>query len=248
MALDRAVREDPIDQLQDQEIERYARHLVLPELGVAAQLALRAAHMAVIGCGGLGANLALALAQAGVGRLDLYDPDTVALSNLPRQPFTQTQIGEPKAQALADLCRARNDGTQCMAHIYAFAGNPAPIWLDCTDTDASRRAVCALRAADTWMVFGSVLALDAQITVFAPGSLGFTGLYPHADTRRQTCADVGVLAPLVGVTAQVMATEALRLAVKQDSVLQDHVLLIDARDWRHQLFRRPDMGAGGMTS
>ena len=97
-----------IDRLSDAQIDRYARQLVLPSIGVAGQLALSHGHVQIIGCGGLGANAALALAQAGVGRLDLFDPDQVDLSNLHRQPFTTDQIGQNKAQALAHLIQERN--------------------------------------------------------------------------------------------------------------------------------------------
>lgn len=232
--------DDPIDQLRDDQIDRYARQLVLPEIGAAGQLNLLDSHMAVIGCGGLGANVALALAQAGVGRLELYDDDRVELSNLHRQPFTMDQIGLPKAEALAALCQARNPDVEIALHTAIFAGSTAPIWLDCTDTDASRRTIDGQRSDDTALVFGSVLGMDAQVTVFEKGQAGFSELFPPPapDAPRATCADQGVLGPLASMTAQIMACEALKLAMGQSSYLSHALLLIDARDWRIHHIKR----------
>ena len=233
-----------IDQLSDHQIELYARHLVLPEIGVKGQIALTQTRIAIIGCGGLGANAALALTQAGIGVLELYDPDEVELSNLHRQPFTHDQIGLPKAEALAQLCQARNYETQIQTFVQDFAGSPAPLWLDCTDSEKSRRLVEGLRTHKTTLVFGSVIGMDAQISVFLPGSPGFSDLFPPLPEGelsdgdlsdgefRQTCAEQGVLGPLASLTAQIMATEALKLAHGKDSTLSHNLLLIDARDWR----------------
>ena len=233
-ALDPVETNDPIDQLSDHQIELYARHLVLPEIGVKGQIALTQARIAIIGCGGLGANAALALTQAGIGVLELYDPDQVELSNLHRQPFTQDQIGLPKAEALAQLCQARNYETQIQPFVQDFSGSPAPLWLDCTDSDASRRLVEGLRTHETTLVFGSVIGMDAQISVFLPGAPGFSDLFPPLSESgpHQTCAEQGVLGPLASLTAQIMAAEALKLAQGKDSILSHNLLLIDARDWR----------------
>ena len=222
---------DAIDQFSDAGIERYARHLVLPEMGVDGQLALGQAQIAVIGCGGLGSHAALALASAGVGRLQLWDPDVVDLSNLPRQPFTMEQIGMPKVEALKALIAARNPDIQVDAHCAAFSGSKAPLWLDCTDSYESRLSISTMQRAGTTLIFGSVLALDAQVTVFEHAH-GFEVLFPTPPTQRQTCADQGVLAPLVGLTAQLMATEATHILTGRGSDLTSHLLLIDARDWR----------------
>lgn len=222
---------DPIDQLSDGQIERYARHLVLPEMGAAGQVALGQARVAIIGCGGLGSHTALALANAGVGYLELWDPDVVDLSNLPRQPFTTAQIGQPKPEALGALIAERNPETDVALFPEAFAGSTASLWLDCTDSYSSRKTVSALQPNGTNLVFGSVLGMDAQVTVFEQAD-GFSALFPEAPTQRQTCADQGVLAPLVGLTAQLMATEALSLLTGRPSDLTRNLLLIDARDWR----------------
>ncbi len=236
-ALDRQVT-DRIDLLDDAAIDRYARHLVLPEIGVKGQLALAQGAVAIIGCGGLGAAAALALAQAGMGRLALYDPDRVELSNLHRQPFREDQIGQPKATALSDLCRARNSSVQIDPHARAFSGSAARLWLDCTDSYASRCQIDTLRGPDTSLVFGSVLGMDAQVTVFDAGTPGFASLFPTPPQTRQTCADQGILGPLAPLVAQIMAAEALKLAMGQTSALSTHLLLIDARDWRHTLLSK----------
>ena len=239
--------EDLIDQFSDDQIERYARQLVLPEIGTQGQLALRAAHLAIIGCGGLGANAALALAQAGVGKLSLYDPDRVEISNLHRQPFTRNQVGQMKAQALAELCQQRNPEVIAQAFAHPFHQNEArqsaaTIWLDCTDSDTSRRTIDRLRQPGVALVFGAVIGMDAQVTVFAANQPGFSTLFPTLPdkTMRQSCAEQGVLGPLASLTAQMMAAEALKLAQGVPSTLHDHLMLIDARDWR---FNRIAKGA-----
>ena len=231
--------DDSIARLNHAQIERYARQLVLPEIGADGQLKLLNSHMAIIGCGGLGADAALTLAQAGVGQLELYDADRVEVSNLHRQPFTTDQIGQPKAEALEHLCQARNPEVEVAAQTREFRGAPAPIWLDCTDSPTSRRAIEARRGKDTTLVFGSVLGMDAQVTVFLSGKPGFSSLFPPLpDASRTSCADQGVLGPLASMTAQIMASEAMKLAMGQPSSLADALLLIDARDWRvHQIKR-----------
>ena len=240
MALGPAVSEDLIDQFSDDQIERYARQLVLPEIGTNGQIALRDAHMAVIGCGGLGANAALTLAQAGVGELSLYDPDSVELSNLHRQPFTADQVGENKTEALEALCRERNPNVVLNCFPHKFDRTDAPIWLDCTDSDASRRAIDQMRNPSVSLVFGSVIGMDAQVTVFGPNQPGFSALFPTPvdPTFRQSCADQGVLGPLAQLTAQIMAAEALKLAQGVPSALQNHLILIDARDWRFNRLKK----------
>ena len=234
---------DPIDQLSDTAIERYARHLVLPEIGVAGQLALGAGGVRVIGCGGLGANAALALAQSGVGMVELFDGDTVELSNLHRQPFTVDQIGDNKAAATAALIAARNPDVEVRVHPRFFDGQGAQetavpaVWIDATDSDASRRLVSAQQPAGVSLVFGAVLAVDAQVTVFT-GAARYAHVFPAPDTSRATCADQGVSGPLATLTAQIMAAEAMALLMGRPSALCARLLLIDGRDWRQRLVQR----------
>ena len=233
---------DAIDQFSDEAIERYARQLVLPEIGVEGQLALGAAEAVIIGCGGLGANAALALAQAGLGRLRLYDPDRVELSNLHRQPYRVQQVGQPKAQALAELCRKRNPDVAVDVHIETFNGqSKTALWLDCSDSDTSRRAIDAARGPHTELIHGAVIGMDAQVTVIPPGTAGFTTLFPTLPQAngRQRCADQGVLGPLANMVAHLMAAEALKLAQGQRSPLAERILLIDARDWRFFSLQKP---------
>ena len=235
---------DPIDHLRDDQIERYARHLVLPEIGAQGQLDFLATSIAVIGCGALGANAALCLAQAGVGSLYLYDSDVVEISNLHRQPFTLDQVGMPKVEALANLCQARNPDVHVRAFIRVFDGDDAPIWMDCTDTDASRRHIDILRGGETDLIFGAVTGMDAQVSMFAAGQVGFRILFPDPiePNHRLTCAEQGVFGPLAHLTAQIMVAEALKVSQGVESVLQNQLLLIDARDWRFSYFKKPVSG------
>ena len=237
---------DPIDHLSDAEIERYARSLVLSEINTHGQLALKNGRVRIIGCGGLGANAALSLAQAGVGHLELFDGDVVELSNLHRQPFTTDQIGQNKAEALAALIQARNGGVGLSIHPEPLGSQTPPskasIWLDATDSDQSRHLVsqCARQQPITppiTLVFGAVLALDAQVTVFTDKAR-YDDLFPMADKTRQTCADQGVSGPLTILTAQIMAAETLALLMGKPSALSKHLLLIDGRDWRQRRVAR----------
>ncbi|MGB0718248.1 MAG: HesA/MoeB/ThiF family protein [Alphaproteobacteria bacterium] len=229
---------DIIDQFSDEEIERYARQLVMPEIGATGQLDIAQAKVAIIGCGGLGANAALTLAQSGIGQLELYDPDVVELSNLHRQPYMEDQIGTPKVLALKDLCNSRNKKTRIQTNLNYFEGSNATLWLDCTDTYETRVQIDKLRQSRTTLIFGSVIGMDAQVTVFSAGSPGFTSIFPEAPSARVTCAAQGVLGQLANLVAQIMAAEALKLVTGKVSYLRDHLMLIDARDWRQTFIEK----------
>lgn len=234
---------DPIDQLSDGAIDRYARQLVLPEIGVEGQLSLQKAHLAIIGCGGLGAPAALCLAQAGIGCLELYDPDQVDLSNLHRQPYREDQIGQPKVKALKSLCEARNSQVEIRGHEKCFSGSPARLWLDCSDTYDSRCQIDQLRGPNTSLIMGAVMGMDAQVSVFLANSPGYKSLFSEPPQVRETCAEQGVLGPLANLTAQIMAAEAMKLAMGQQSALAQSLLVIDARDWRFLTLSRPSLSA-----
>jgi molybdopterin-synthase adenylyltransferase len=218
------------------EVERYARHLVLREIGGPGQQALARAGVAIVGAGGLGAPAALYLAAAGVGRLRLIDPDIVDLSNLQRQVlFATSDIGEAKVEAaarrLAELnpyvavepVRARLDGANARD---LLAG--CDLVLDGTDDFATRFAVNdAALALRVPLVSGAIGRWTGQVGVFA-GRPCYRCLVPDLPPDAETCAAVGVVGALAGVIGSMMALEAIKLIAIAGEPLTARLLIYDA--------------------
>lgn len=233
---------EPIAELSAREAARTARHTVLAGFGELAQRRLAAAHVAVVGAGGLGSPAVLALAAAGVGILTVIDDDVVEVTNLQRQVMHRlTDLGAPKADSAvriaADLSpetvvrpvHTRLDRTTALD---ALRG--ADIVLDGTDTFASRRIVAdACERLGMPLVWGVVQEFHAQVTVFWSQPTGgmdavvLDDLYPDAD-EVPTCADAGVLGALTLQVGAVMATEAIKLITGVGVPLFGRVLVIDA--------------------
>ena len=218
------------------EVDRYARHLVLREIGGPGQQALKAARVLIIGAGGLGAPAALYLAAAGVGRLGLVDPDTVALSNLQRQVlFATDDIGALKVEVGARRLAALNPDIALDAVARTLdAGNADEImagWdlvLDGTDDFATRFAVNAacVRAGKT-LVSGAIGRWTGQVGVFA-GRPCYRCLVPDIPPDAETCAAVGVVGALAGVIGAMMALEAIKVITGAGEPLQGRLLIYDA--------------------
>lgn len=226
--------------MNDQQLLRYSRHILLPEIGVEGQQKLLAAHALVIGAGGLGCSSALFLAASGVGTLTLCDGDTVDLTNLQRQILHRTSgIGKPKVDSaratLAEInpevrvsaLNARADE----AHFAELAAR-ADVVLDCSDNFATRYAlnrVCARLKKP--LVSGAATRFDGQITVFdarQPNSPCYHCLYPEqAGTEETRCAIMGVFAPLVGVIGSLQAAESLKLLMGVGTSLCGRLLVMD---------------------
>lgn len=219
----------------DDEIERYARHLVLAELGGPGQQRLKAARVAIVGLGGVGAPAALYLTAAGVGVLRLIDPDVVSLSNLQRQiAFSGDDIGEPKVEA----------GRRRLAGLNPHVGiEPAPerltpdnagrllqdcdLVLDGTDDFETRFAVnAACVAAGVPLVSGALGRWSGQVGVFA-GRPCYRCLVPEAPPEAETCARVGVVGALAGVVGSMAALEAIKLITGAGEALTGRLLLYD---------------------
>jgi adenylyltransferase/sulfurtransferase len=210
--------------LSDEELDRYARHLVLREVGGRGQAAFKAAKVAVIGAGGLGAPCLHYLAAAGIGRLTVIDDDRVSLSNLQRQVlFTTADTGRPKVEAAAAHLAALNPHVEVLAVAERVrAGNVAAliaghdVVADGCDNFATRLAVSdACTAAGIPLVSGAVGPFDGQLGVFdghLPGQPCYRCLVgAAADEAAATCAETGVLGALTGVIGAMMAMEVLRL-------------------------------------
>lgn len=227
--------------MNDAQLLRYSRHLLLPEFGLEGQARLGAAHALVVGAGGLGCPAALYLATSGIGRLTLADPDRVDLTNLQRQILYRVEaVGTPKALAARDTLRAVNPEVEVVALETRLEGEAleaavaqADVVLDCCDNFATRHAVnrACLRHRRP-LVSGAAIRFDAQLAVFdfrdaqAPC---YACLFPEGgETEELRCAVTGVLAPLTGVIGALQAMEALRVLAFGDAPVPARLQLFDA--------------------
>lgn len=219
-----------------EERERYARHIMLREIGGPGQQKLKAATVAIVGAGGLGAPAALYLAAAGVGRLRLIDDDTVSLDNLQRQViFRATDVGAAKVERARDALAALNEHVaveierqRLIEANGAYLLQGADIVLDGTDDFATRFAVnAACRALRIPLVSGAVGRWDGQVGVFAPGGPCYRCFVPEAPPDAETCARVGIVGALTGVIGSMMALETIKLITGAGEPLLGRVMLLD---------------------
>jgi len=225
--------------LSDEQLLRYSRHILLPELGIEGQQKLLAARALVIGAGGLGSPVALYLATAGVGTITIVDGDSVDLTNLQRQIVHYTEsIGLPKVES-ARLTLARiNPEVQVEAIASKVGGrldelvSAADVVLDATDNFATRHAInraCVRHRKP--LVSGAGVRFDGQIAVFdlrRDDSPCYHCLFPEeGDLEEMRCAVMGVFAPLVGIIGSMQAGEALKLIMGIGEPLQARLLMMD---------------------
>lgn len=219
----------------DDEIERYARHLVLVEVGGPGQQRLKAARVGLIGLGGVGAPAALYLVAAGIGTLRLIDDDTVALSNLQRQiAFDVADIGRPKVEAGAEALTALNPHVRVEPFAGRLTGATAArlvegcdVVVDGTDDFETRFAVnAACVAARIPLVSGALGRWNGQVGVFT-GRPCYRCLVPGAPPEAETCARVGVIGALAGVVGSMVALEAIKLIAGAGQPLAGRLLIYD---------------------
>ncbi len=220
----------------DAETERYARHLVLREIGGQGQQRLKAARVLIVGAGGLGSPAALYLAAAGVGTLGLVDPDEASLSNLQRQVlFATADVGRPKVHAAADRLHALNPHVEIEPLAEAVTSQNAraiisryDIVLDGTDDFATRFCANAACVAEHKpLVSGALGRWTGQIGVFT-GQPCYRCLVPEIPPDAETCAAVGVVGALAGVIGSMMALEAIKLITGAGEPLTGRMLIYDA--------------------
>ena len=220
----------------DAEIDRYARHLVLREVGGPGQQKLKAARVLIVGAGGLGSPAALYLAAAGVGELVLVDPDTVDSSNLQRQVlFAEADVGRPKAPAGAARLRGLNSHIVVSGRDAAFDASTADelcqgvdLVLDGTDDFGVRYAVnAACVRHGKPLVSGAIGRWTGQVGVFAAKPC-YRCLVPEIPPDAETCVAVGVVGALAGVIGSMMALEAIKLIVGAGEPLTGRLLIYDA--------------------
>src|ERR1700740_2426316 len=231
--------DQPSVTLSKEEIQRYSRHLIMPEVGMDGQLKLKAAKVLCIGTGGLGAPLGQYLAAAGVGRIGLVDFDKVDLTNLQRQIlFSTNDVGRPKIEAAAERLRGLNPDIQIDTFETMLTSANAldilkdyDVIVDGTDNFATRYLVndaCVLLGKPN--VYGSIFRFEGQATVFAyPGGPCYRCLYPEPPPPGlvPSCAEGGVLGILPGVVGTIQATEAIKLLAGIGETLVGGVLVFD---------------------
>ena len=228
--------------MNDQQLLRYARHLMLDEIGIEGQQRLLDAHALVIGAGGLGSPVLLYLATAGVGRITVADPDSVDLTNLQRQiAHNQSRLGLPKAESVRATVAAINPGVQLRALVQradtAFLDEWVPqadVVLDCSDNFSTRHAInAACVQHGKPLVSGAAIGWDAQIAVYdtrQPHAPCYACVFPpEAAFEEVACATMGVLAPLVGIVGSMQAAEAIKLLSGAGESMAGRLLMLDAR-------------------
>jgi adenylyltransferase/sulfurtransferase len=232
------------EELSRDEVQRYSRHLIMPEVGVEGQKKLKAARVLCIGAGGLGAPATMYLAAAGVGTLGVVDFDTVDASNLQRQIIYGTQdVGRRKLEAAGDRLRSLNPGVNVVSHETALTSKNAldvlrdyDVIVDGTDNFQTRYLVndaCVLLGKPN--AYGSIFRFDGQASVFAvKGGPCYRCLYPEPPPPGlvPSCAEGGVLGVLPGVIGVIQATEAIKLILGVGQPLVGRLLLYDALQMR----------------
>lgn len=247
--------------MDDNQLLRYSRHILLPEIGIDGQEKLLDAHVLLIGAGGLGAPVSLYLAASGVGRISLCDHDAVDLTNLQRQivHFTDS-IGKPKVDSARATLGRINPEITVDAIPERVAGErleqlvaAADVVVDATDNFATRHAInraCVKHSKP--LVSGAAIRFDGQIATFdlrRTDSPCYHCLFPESgDLEEMRCAVMGVFAPLVGVIGAMQAAEALKLLMGVGCDLTGRLLLLDAlsMEWRNvRLKKDPDCSVCG---
>ena len=226
--------------MQDNQLLRYSRQIMLPQIDIEGQQKLLAARVLIIGLGGLGSPAAMYLAAAGVGCLTLNDFDRVDMTNLQRQIAHDTEnLGLSKVESARHTLLRINPEIQIELIGHQLEGEAlereiagSDVVLDCTDNFATRFAVNhACVRSRTPLVSGAVIRFEGQITVFTPGyddSPCYNCLYPNQGELEETCVRNGVIAPLPGIIGSMQALEAIKLIAGVGRTLRGRLLLLDA--------------------
>jgi molybdopterin/thiamine biosynthesis adenylyltransferase/rhodanese-related sulfurtransferase len=237
------------ENLTNEEILRYSRHLIMPEVGMEGQLKLKRAKVLLIGTGGLGAPLGLYLAAAGVGRLGLVDFDVVDFTNLQRQvTFGSSDVGKPKSEAARARLSNLNPDIQVQAFETKLTSENAlelfkdfDIIVDGTDNFPTRYLVndaCVLLGKPN--VYGSIFRFEGQVTIFGmPGGPCYRCLYPEPPPPGlvPSCAEGGVLGVLPGIVGSIQAMETIKLILGSGRNLTGRLLLFDALEMGFREFK-----------
>lgn len=233
--------------MNDDQLLRYSRHILLDEIGIEGQERILAAHVLIIGAGGLGSPAALYLGSAGVGRLTLVDDDAVDMTNLQRQiAHTTARVGMPKVQSIREAVRAINPDVAIDCHeerataaVLDRLVPQATVVLDCTDNYKTRHlvnAACVRHRVP--LVEGAAIRLDGQLMVIDPQnpqSPCYACVFaPDAEFEEVQCSTMGVFAPVVGLIGTMQAAEALKLIIGMEQPAGAVLQIFDSRsmEWR----------------
>jgi molybdopterin/thiamine biosynthesis adenylyltransferase/rhodanese-related sulfurtransferase len=232
-------------ELNNDEIRRYSRHLILPEVGLSGQKKIRGTSVLCIGAGGLGSPIAMYLAAAGIGKLGILDFDVVDFSNLQRQIIHGTaDVNRPKTESAKETIASINPNVEVVVHNTRISSenaleliHPYDIVVDGTDNFPTRyltNDACVLLKKPN--VYGSIFRFEGQASVFAPhlGGPCYRCLYPEPPPPGMvpSCAEGGVLGVLPGIVGTIQATEILKLAISRGSSLVGRLLLFNALDMK----------------
>jgi len=247
--------------MNDDQLLRYSRQIMLPQVDVAGQEKLLASHALIIGAGGLGSPAAIYLAAAGIGQLTVADDDVVELSNLQRQILHHdADIGRPKTASAKEALTAINPEVTVTAipgrlqgASLAAAVDTADVVLDCSDNFATRFAVNAACVKHrTALVSGASVRLEGQLAVFLPGAENspcYSCLYREGEEEDQTCSENGVLSPVVGIIGSLQALEAIKVILSLGEILCGRLVVFDGmtHEWRTlKIPRDPDCPVCGI--
>lgn len=227
-------------------MSRYARQMMLPQVGAEGQARLAAARVLVVGAGGLAAPALPILAGAGVGRINIFDGDAIELSNLHRQTlFTEADVGRAKAEVAAERCRALNSGIVVTGTKRSITpenvvqnSQNADLVLDCADSYAASYLL-----SDTCLALGkplisaSVLGLGGYAGGFCGGGPSLRAVFPEAPDSAASCATAGVLGPVVSILGSIQAQMALSVLLGLEPSPLGQMVQIDAQTWRNSAFR-----------
>lgn len=249
--------------MDDRQLQRYSRHILLEEIGIEGQQRIRDARLLVVGAGGLGSPAALYLASAGAGSLTLVDSDRVDLTNLQRQVLHTTgRIGQLKTASARSALHELNPDVQVIEvprraglEEFGVLVAEADIVLDCSDNFATRHALNrACVGQRRPLVSGAAVRFDGQVATFdrrAEGAPCYACIFPESDEAQdELCSTMGVFAPLTGIVGCMQAAEALKLAAGCGQTLNGQLVIIDAlaMQWRALSIARdpacPVCGAG----
>ncbi|MFC5387094.1 HesA/MoeB/ThiF family protein [Aquamicrobium segne] len=229
-------------------MSRYARQMILSGVGRHGQARIRAAHLLVVGAGGLGVPVVQYLAGAGVGRITLVDPDIVEASNLHRQPIYGAYIGRPKVQAAADFARVLNPETYVMPHIAWLSPDnasdliaTADLVLDCADSFAVSYLLsdCCM-ATQKPLISASALGLSGYVGGFCGGAPSLRAVFPSLPDTLATCTTAGVLGPVVAMLGLIQAQMALAILIGLDPSPLGQLVRYEMQGFRSFSFRFDD--------
>jgi adenylyltransferase/sulfurtransferase len=238
--------------MNDAQLLRYSRQILLPQIDIDGQEQLLAARALIIGAGGLGSPAAMYLAAAGVGHIVITDPDSVELSNLQRQLLHHdNDIGRNKADSAEDSLKQVNPEIRVSPVATALQGDAldeevrlADVVLDCSDNFATRFAVNhACVTHRTPLVSGAAIRMEGQLAVFdsrRENSPCYHCLYKEGEEADQTCSDNGVLSPLVGIIGSLQALEAIKVIAAVGETLAGRLLVFDGfrHEWRTLILKK----------